>query len=352
MKMRLALLTAITCVALGGTSTAFAQRKTLKVGDAAPSTNLSGVTVVKQFGDPADIDGKPMVVEFWATWCGPCKQSIPHLTKLQKKYGADRLNIIGVTNPDKDQDDAKIERFVKKQGSRMNYWVVSDEGEMGRDWMKAADQDGIPCAFIVGKQGKIQFIGHPMDRKFEDILGKVVRGRYDHVSMQKAKNYLSEIERARKMNNWDQYYTLSDKVIEIDPLVFYYLHMDRFDVELMDRDNSDKAYQNAIAMSVNRQDDPELLSWMAEHIALSPSIPDDKRNLDVALALVKSARNAGGTKDTAMMVSEAKIRMARGEVDQAVKLQRKASWSAPESRKDEYERLYQEYKSEAAQVQE
>ena len=351
MKMKLAFLVANACVAFGGTSTAFAQKKKHKVGDEAPSKDISGVTVVKEFGNPAEIAGKPMVVEFWATWCGPCKMSIPHLTTLQKKYGTDRLNIIGVTNPDKAQDMAKIERFVKKEGPRMGYWVVADEGEMARDWMKAAGQNGIPCAFIVCNRGKIQFIGNPLDRKFDDILDKVVRGRYDHVSMEKAKNHLAEIERARKMSNWDQYYTLSDKVIEIDPVVFYGLHMDRFDVELMDRNNSQKAYQDAMALAINRQDDPELLSWMAEHIALSPSVPDDKRDLDVALMLVQSARKAGGSKDTALMVSEAKIRMARGEIGEAVKLQRKASWSAPEARKDEYKRLYQEYKSKAAQVQ-
>ena len=350
MKIRPAFMIALACLALGGNSMGFAPKDKLEVGDDAPAADLSALKIVKQFGNPSEIAGKPMVVEFWASWCAPCKKSIPHLSKLQKKYGTDRLNIIGSTYPDKAQSEQDIERFVKKQGSRMNYWVVSDEGQMSKSWMKAAGQDGIPCAFIVGKQGRIQYIGHPQNPKFEDILDKVVRGRYDHVCMEKAKKHLAEIERARKMNNWEQYYTLSDKVIEIDPIVFYDLHIDRFNVELMDRNNSAKAYESAMALAVNRQDDPELLAWMAEHIALSPDIPDDKRNLDVALMLVESARKGSDPKDTALMTSEAKIRMARGEVDKAVSLQRKASWSAPESRKDEYKRLYQEYKAKAAEA--
>tara|TARA_B100001121_G_C18634405_1_gene595958 strand:+ start:100 stop:1137 length:1038 start_codon:yes stop_codon:yes gene_type:complete len=343
-------MTALACLIIGGNLMAFAPREKLKVGDLAPSNTLSAVTVHKQIGNVADIAGKPLVIEFWATWCGPCKKSIPHLSKLQKKYGTDRLNIIGVTYPDKAQTVEQIDRFVKKQGSRMDYWVVSDEGKMSKDWMQAAGQNGIPCAFIVGDRGRIQFIGNPNDRKFEDILDKVVRGRYDHVVMEKTKGHLVEIERAREMKNWEQYYKLTDDVISIDPIIFYNLHLDRFDVELMERENPAKAYESAKALAVNRQDDPELLAWMAEHIALSPSIPDDKRNLDVALLLVESARKGGDPKDTALMTSEAKIRMARGEVDKAVSLQRKASWSAPESRKEEYKRLYQEYKSKASEA--
>ena len=346
MKIRHATMMALVSMVFCATAMALAPKEKLSVGDAAPiAGGWSSTGLIKQIANPEVIPGNPVVIEFWATWCGPCKRMMPHLSKLQKKYGTDQLNIIGVTSPDKGQTQSQIESFVKKQGTRMNYWVFSDEGQMWKDWMDAAGQKGIPCSFIVGAEGRIQYIGHPGASQFDEILEKVVRGRYDHASMTKAKKHLSEIKRAREMKNWEQYYTLSDKVIEIDPVVFYSLYMDQFDVELIDRDNPTKAYATAMGLLVNRQDDPQLLSWMAEHIAISPSIPNEKRNLDIALKLVESARKNGGIKDPALMASEAKIRMARDEVDQAIKLQRMAYFSAPKSRKDEYNRMLQDYKS-------
>ena len=99
----------------------------VSIGDTAPPLSIK--TWVR--GDPIDL-AKDMskrvhVVEFWATWCPPCKASIPVLTTLQKNHGKD-LAIIGVTDPDTDRNTpTMIKQFVKDKGSEMDYTVAMDD---------------------------------------------------------------------------------------------------------------------------------------------------------------------------------------------------------------------------------
>ncbi|HRK21422.1 MAG TPA: TlpA disulfide reductase family protein, partial [Fimbriimonadaceae bacterium] len=126
----------------------------LGVGMKAPP-----ITVAKWVkGKPVKLgDGMVHVVEFWATWCGPCKTSIPHLTELQKKLKG-KVNFTGVSiwEDPKATDNAhieKVEDFVAEWGKKMDYTVAADgfEGSMAKEWMEAAEGQGIPTAFIIGK---------------------------------------------------------------------------------------------------------------------------------------------------------------------------------------------------------
>jgi thiol-disulfide isomerase/thioredoxin len=126
--------------------------------------------------------GKIYVVEFWATWCGPCRTSIPHLTKLQKKYK--ELTIIGVAILE--QDQSAVADFVEEMGDKMDYRVAldkvpegsdGDEGAMVKHWMEPAEQKGIPFAVIVNGEGKVAWIGHPGE--MDDTLEKVMTGKWD-----------------------------------------------------------------------------------------------------------------------------------------------------------------------------
>jgi thiol-disulfide isomerase/thioredoxin len=154
--------------------------ETLGVGSSAPRLD------VKSFVQGAPVSefepGKSYVVEFWATWCGPCKTSIPHLNALQKKYPG--ITFIGVSIWEDDQ--AKVEPFVKEMGDAMAYRVAIDnvpekgkasDGAMAKSWMTAAEQGGIPAAFIVNKEGKIAWIGHPME--MDKTLEKIADGSFD-----------------------------------------------------------------------------------------------------------------------------------------------------------------------------
>lgn len=138
---------------------------TLKVGDKAPAIKVDNW--IKGQEVTGFEKGKFYVVEFWATWCPPCKTSIPHLTKLQKEHKD--VTFIGVTGSERkassgpDNRLPNLEKFVKEQGDKMDYRVAYDQDrEMVKDWMDAAGKNSIPTAFIVDTEGKIAWIGHPM----------------------------------------------------------------------------------------------------------------------------------------------------------------------------------------------
>jgi thiol-disulfide isomerase/thioredoxin len=157
-----------------------AQAQSLGIGDPAPKLVVKGF--VK--GEPVTKfePGKNYVVEFWATWCPPCRTSIPHLTELQKKNPS--VTFIGVSIAEEDQ--ANVKPFVKEMAEKMDYRVAidlvpehekSDPGAMAKTWMAAAGQEGIPAAFIVNKEGKIAWIGHPM--RMDKPLEKIIAGTWD-----------------------------------------------------------------------------------------------------------------------------------------------------------------------------
>jgi len=109
---------------------------------------------------------KVLVIEFWATWCGPCRTTIPHLTELQKKFAAS-VEMIGITNESVD----KVMPFVNSMGSKMEYTVAIDgRFEANTRLMAATGARGIPHAFIVNTKGKVVFAGHPADPQFESAL--------------------------------------------------------------------------------------------------------------------------------------------------------------------------------------
>jgi len=141
-----------------------------KLGD--PAYPLTGLTWVK--GGPVMLTpGKVYVVEFWATWCPPCRESIPHLTSLQKKYD-DRVTFVGISS----EDPGVVKTFVGKQGDNMDYNVAVDAmGKVGKGYMDAFRQGGIPTAFVVDSTGQVIWYGHPLG-DLEKVLDRVLAGTY------------------------------------------------------------------------------------------------------------------------------------------------------------------------------
>lgn len=144
----------------------------LEVGDKAP-TKLPSAWI-KGERVPSLDPKKTYVIEFWATWCPPCVESIPHLTELQAKLKDKGVTILGVHHVNGVE---AADAFVRKQGKKMEYSVAKDtNGSVGKAWLTAAEQRGIPCAFVV-TGGKVAYIGHPMNLTEAKISGLIEAAR-------------------------------------------------------------------------------------------------------------------------------------------------------------------------------
>jgi thiol-disulfide isomerase/thioredoxin len=130
-------------------------------------------------GEPVDLatvkGKKVVVVEFWATWCGPCRVSIPHLTEMQKKFAKRDVIFIGVS----DETSAKVKPFVDSMGDKMDYTVALDKDrKTSVGYMEKYGVNGIPHAFVVDKEGRIAWQGHPMSG-LERVLDQMAANTFD-----------------------------------------------------------------------------------------------------------------------------------------------------------------------------
>jgi thiol-disulfide isomerase/thioredoxin len=315
------------------------RRKQLSVGDPAPGLDVA--EWVKGEFDPAEAE--VYVVEFWATWCGPCKKSIPHLTELQETYGQDGLSIIGITS----EDLEIVEPFVRKQGSNMEYAVgIDHRGATERAWMKAAGKNGIHTAFVVDRGGSIQFIGHPLSEEFESVLAKVMTGRYDQAKEEKARPLIEAARRNLKGRNWQQADLQFEEARKIDPVIFADLYIEQFKSMLLHRGEPEMAYLWATGVLKDRQqDDPELLTWFADTVVNDPDIPDANRDLDFALlAALRAMENAKREGDPKYLSVMATVKFHRGEIEEAIAFQKKAYFAASELKKPPYKQALDNYR--------
>jgi len=182
---------AIACLLLHSQFIAFQsavadEEKLLTIGSQAPDIDIKNWI--------SDRDGalehitkfqpkKIYVIEFWATWCGPCVASMPRLSEMQDKY-IDDVQIISVSREEMETVESFLKRKVRGDDEKTygeltkNYCLTVDSDKSVYDsYFIAADQTGIPCAFIVGKTGLIEWIGHPAG--MEETLEKLVKDEWN-----------------------------------------------------------------------------------------------------------------------------------------------------------------------------
>ena len=302
----------------------------LVIGDPAPPIAISKWINGEPFS--AYTPDKVHVVEFWATWCGPCLSSMPHIATLQEEYG-DKLAVVGVTA----EDDETVSAFMKQtSGDGEKKWsevltyriALDDNGKTNAAFMEAAGQNGIPCAFIVGKTGQIEWIGHPME--IDEPLKQIVEGNWDSEKAKVTANEAKEVrealnkvgpkvDEAVSSGDFETAVKLVDGLIERFP-TNKDLPMIRFQC-LIGGGMSEQANTTAKTLIENAQGDARLLDQLAWMMVTGPEAPGV--DLELALSAAQKAVELTEEKDVSAIETMARVQFRKGNVEDAVSLQKK-----------------------------
>lgn len=278
--------------------------------------------------------GKVYVVEFWATWCGPCRESIPHLTELARQYRG-KVTFAGISVWERDpQYLTKVGEFVEQMGDKMNYNVAADEqsGTMAQTWMTAAGENGIPCAFVVDGAGKIAWIGHPM-ADLAPTLDKVLAGTWDTAAFKakRAKQQVAEEKQASlnsklgplvQQRKYAEALKILDAAIAQDKSLEETYAYGRF--TLLARVDEAKAQTYALrAAQMFYRNEPEALNQLAWTIVM-PNSMLKKPNYKIGLQIATMAATATKNNNADVLDTLALAQYRNGQKAAAVATQTKA----------------------------
>ncbi|MFO0832414.1 MAG: TlpA disulfide reductase family protein [Phycisphaerales bacterium] len=331
--------------------------KMMLVGDKAPGIHVE--KFVK--GEPVTSfeAGKVYVVEFWATWCGPCRAAFPHLSEMQKEYKDKGVTFIG-TNIWEPRDGKytpevfdKVSKFVDGQAEKMSYTVAYDGGAkwMDQNYMQTTAQDGIPAAFIVDQEGRIAWLGHPMT--MEDALKDIVAKKWDINAFAEKTNksikgtfktrpMMEALGKAWQAKDWPEVEKQVDAIAAISPEQAMGPAMGYFS-NVMKTDEA-KGYAFAAKMVDGPfKAEPQFLNAVAWSI-VDPDSEYAKKDLDLAMKAATAANEASKDKDAAIQDTLARVYWVKGNKAKAVEIQEKAIKNATKEMKEDLEATLAEYK--------
>lgn len=332
-----------------------AAAQSLNMGDKAPKI------AVKEFvkGEPVkDFEkGKTYVVEFWATWCGPCITSIPHLTEMQKEHKD--VSFIGVSVWE--NDASLVKPFVKKMGDKMDYRVAMDlvpeppkaddkekgdddgkkkpksrkpreAGEMAKTWMEAAEQSGIPTAFVINGEGKVAWIGHPMN--MAKPLKRILAGDWNILAeaakLKKMKSFMADLNKAMRKQDSKTALKLIDDAVAEDPEMEEKFAMAKFMMMIKSEDSADQIRALAFGQRLldkvyTTADSVTALNAIAwEIVDPDAKIKYDKSAKEFALKAAEKGDMLANHKDPAIADTYAKALFDCGQVAKAATVQERA----------------------------
>ena len=231
-------------------------------------------------------------------------------------------------------------------GDQMTYRVALDDknsetkGAMAVTWMDAANQNGIPTAFIVNQQGRIAWIGHPMaldEKTLEDILA----GRFDitkfaaeyerQQQVQAREMELSKkLRTALKNKDWDAAEAAVAEMKKSEHAMGDYLETVRFSI-LLGRTNYSEAYKLGESLSDAHPKNAMIQNSLAWTIATQPGL--EKRDLALAEKMAARANEATQGKEPAVLDTLARVQFMNGKTNEAIATEQKALDIAPDEQK-------------------
>lgn len=254
-------------------------------------------------GDPvklADGVGKNIyVIEFWATWCPPCRASIPHLTELQNRYRDQGVVIIGISSEDAEPVE-KVTKFVKQWDEKIGYTIAVDDQKQTRDALMEPGDADIPWAFIVDRDGKVVWTGNPL-RGLEEALGAVVAGNFDLQAARKAETRRRQERAAAK-----EVFKLMDEYTDL--------------VVTSKLDSSSRALGQRIYTRAENL--PQVLNAFSWFILTDPRVVE--RDLPLAMKAAERANTLTENRDPPIIDTYARALFETGKIDAAIAAQQRA----------------------------
>lgn len=316
-----------------------APAKTLRVGDAAPRLQVS------QWHNGAAIPefekGKVYVVEFWATWCGPCITAIPHLSEMSTKYEDRDVTFIGMNLR---EEDDRVLPFLKRMGDKMSYRVAMDvlikapetDGDeadkkpkpraralTAESWLEAAGEDGIPCSFVVDQESRVAWIGHPM-MGLDETISEILSGSFDIQKeaqlASRRKEVKARFRQLARANKPDELLAVIDEYREVDRWMAPNLAGMKFQVLVLQKKDYDAAYAFAAsAVEGELKDNAQALNEIAWTILDTAGI--EKRDFDLALKIAERADELTGHANPPILDTLARAHFEKGDTAKAIEIE-------------------------------
>ncbi len=300
--------------------------------------------------------GKVYVVEFWATWCGPCIAAMPHIAQLQKSYADRGVQVVSITREsaetvdrflerplprDEEADEETAEKDAEPQTYRdltSVYCLTADpDGSTSRDYMEAAGRTGIPCAFIVGKDSRIEWIGHPIviDKPLEQIVTDTWdRDAFieEYAAEQKAREVLSQVSALMRAKKTAEAVAVLDDYIangKIDSEQSRFRTI-KFQVLVADKNFAEEAAQCAREVLADKSLDASgvnNIAWMIYQYAAADRLQNEELLQQALDASQRVVGDAGAVKPL-LLDTVAHLQYQLGDAEQALQTQQSAIESA------------------------
>ncbi len=286
----------------------------LKVGDPAPPLKVA--KWVK--GKPVDIsegkDKQIYVVEFWATWCPPCRTSIPHLTKMAHHFQK-AVTFIGVSI---DKDQSKVGPFVEEWGKKMDYNVAWGE-EAKKAYFDAAGAEGIPHAFLIAKDGRIAWQGHPMDG-LDLKIAEMVGDKTYAEDVKRLKDLQKKLNTDMGEEEWSKALGGVEALIKLEPSEPQWL-IEKHRILVLKKDLKDaEKWGQEILGKIDEADPLNEMAWKI----LTEEEYAEAKDLKLALGAAKKANELTGGKNWMILDTYARALFETKSVKEAVEVEKKA----------------------------
>lgn len=325
------------------------------VGETVPG--LTEVTWVQ--GEPVSAfeDGEVYVLDFWATWCGPCIRAMPHMNELAAKHEND-ATFIGVHIWPRESSAPPSEWIEKRKadGKEVFEFAIAEDIDRrtAETWMDPNARTGIPTTMVINGDGRLVWMGHPME--LDEPLQQIIDGTYDLEA--KLPEYRTQIAAASDMRaamdarESGDAATLMRKGLEAiraapDNYGHYAGRIYRsLLVDAADKDLAEVFLSRVLTTPVGKN--PHQLNGIAWQIATE--YPAEQRDLNVALVLARKSCEMLDYEDASSLDTLARVHYEMGNLDLAIQEQRRAIDAAGENEgmREQLEAVLDEYEDAAA----